>query len=100
MMYIPKTVKGPSPDSVSTRSAAVTAATNVDKSGVPTANSTMVPAHSGGWPHPPSWPWLFQSRNECKRGVILFVSACTKLESILLFAYLKPSTRSGHGSGA
>jgi hypothetical protein len=29
----------------------------------------------------------------------LFV-ACTKLESILLFAYLKPSTRSGHGSGA
>ena len=47
MLYIPKTVKGPSPDSVSTKSAAVTAATNVDKSGVPTANSTMVPAHSG-----------------------------------------------------
>jgi len=47
MLYIPKTVKGPSPDSVPTRSAAVTAATNVDKSGVPTANSTMVPAQSG-----------------------------------------------------
>ncbi len=46
-----KTVNGPAPESVPARSAAVTAATRVDRSGVATASSTMfcevVPAAGG-----------------------------------------------------
>ncbi len=42
------TVNGPSPESVSTRSAAVTAATRVSKSGLPAATSTIVPGSSMG----------------------------------------------------
>ena len=46
IIYVPKTVSGPSPERASTKPAAVTAATRVEKSGLPTAMST-IPWHSG-----------------------------------------------------
>jgi len=41
IIYVPNTVRGPSPERASTRSAAVRAATRVEKSGLPTAMSTI-----------------------------------------------------------
>ena len=43
--YVPKTVSGPSPERASTKPAAVIATTSVEKSGLPTAMST-IPWHS------------------------------------------------------
>ena len=46
LIHVPNTVSGPSPERASTKPAAVTAATRVEKSGLPTAMST-IPWHSG-----------------------------------------------------